>query len=131
MTKYFPFADEINIPCSWSDMLTLQWQNNALTATFLIPGNERQVVRVHFSEAQIIRILDEMPLSTELDPSPVVGLVPDHFAYRVEGARFWLMQSEAFRLIHKSAQHYRFVTGSTCLDVIASASPSIEVVGKL
>jgi hypothetical protein len=87
-------------------------------------------LEVSFAGECIVRILDEMPLSSEADDSPSEGLVPDHFAYRVEGALFFRVQSEAFRLVHKTCAHYRLITGSTCLDVVTSATPEFTVVTR-
>jgi hypothetical protein len=68
-----------------------------------------------------------MPLSTEFESTPNEGLVSEHFAYRVEGAQFWKMQSEALKATSKNAEHYRFITGWDCLDVIAASAPVITV----
>jgi hypothetical protein len=68
-----------------------------------------------------------MPLGTE-EQAPDEGLVPEHFAYRVIGGSFWEFQSDALKLIFKSAEHFRFVTGWTCLDVIANSAPLISVI---
>jgi hypothetical protein len=49
----------------------------------LLPDDDERALRVTFNEPCIIRILDEMALGTEKD-GPTEGLVPNHFAYRVE-----------------------------------------------
>ena len=108
-------------------MAALHWRSGTLVADFEIPQDKFSLLRVRFDKAYIVRVLDEMPLSTEED-SPNQGSVREHFAYRVEGARFWNAQSETFKFTHKDAQHYRFVTGGNCLDVIAGAAPVIEPV---
>jgi hypothetical protein len=69
-----------------------------------------------------------MPLSTETEDTPNEGLVSEHFAYRVEGSSFWRSQSEALKTVHAKARHYRFITGWTCLDVIADIAPVMTVV---
>ncbi|MGC1780196.1 MAG: hypothetical protein WBB34_19850 [Xanthobacteraceae bacterium] len=118
-------------------MTFLKWQRGApsfsiapsgITAEFIIPEDDHHKLRVVFPEVHIIRVLDEMPLSTEAEETPNEGLVSEHFAYRVEGTRFWQIQSDAFKLAHKKAQHYRFITGGNCLDVIASCPPAMSVV---
>ena len=91
-------------------------------------GDETHDLRVQFARPEIIRILDEMPLSTESEETPKVGLVPDHFAYRVEGALFWNSQAEALKIVYPEAQHYRFITGWTCIDVVSVAGPIFAVV---
>jgi hypothetical protein len=128
MPKYIPFQIGIEIQTSLSDMIEFRWHKNGIIADFIIPRDELNVIRVQFDEVHVVRILDEMPLSTEAEPTPNEGLVPDHFAYRVEGALFWQSQSDALKTVHKSAQHYRFITGWACLDVIASFPPAIVVV---
>jgi hypothetical protein len=70
-----------------------------------------------------------MPLSTE-DDGPSEGLVPDHFAYRVEGSAFVDAQSEAWKLVNAPVAHYRFITGWACMDVLSSGQPSFTVIGR-
>nr|AWM10898.1 hypothetical protein CIT39_01665 [Bradyrhizobium symbiodeficiens] len=71
-----------------------------------------------------------MPLSTENLNTPSEGLVAEHFAYLVEDSRFWKSQSEALKLVHSNARHYRFVTGWTCLDVISDEKPVMIVTAR-
>src|SRR5271165_6585266 len=108
-------------------MLDFHWGVSAVSATFLIPGKSNEALEVSFAAQCIVRIVDEMPLSTEEDDSPNEGLVPDHFAYRVEDALFFRVQSEAFKETVKVAggpcRHYRLITGWTCLDVVTTAEP--------
>jgi hypothetical protein len=127
MPKYLPLEIGIKIKTSISGMIDLRWRRGSLVADFLIPGDDLNVIRVQFDKALIVRILDEMPLSTEFEPTPNEGLVSEHFAYRVEGAQFWKMQSEALRATSRNAEHYRFTTGWDCLDVIAASAPVITV----
>jgi hypothetical protein len=128
MPKYSPLQIGVDIQASGSDMIVLRWKKDGIIADFIIPRDKFNILRVQFNRVHVVRILDEMPLSTEFEQTPNEGLVRDHFAYRVEGAQFWQAQSEALKAVHQSAQHYRFVTGYTCLDVIASISPAIVVV---
>lgn len=107
--------------------MSLRWERQSVIADFWIPDNESHRLRVRFESVHVIRVLDEMLISTE-EPLPEEGHVADHFAYRVEGSRFWNSQSEALRLTHASARHYLFVTGWACLDVISSVEPQISVV---
>ena len=76
----------------------------------------------------IVRMLDEFPLSTESDPKDWVGLIPHHFAYRVEGDPFYGAQSEAWHHVEGAPVHYRFLTGAGCLDVITSGRPRFALV---
>jgi len=95
-------------------------------ADFVIPGDDQQALRVQFGKTEIVRILDEMPLSTEGEDTKSTGLVSEHFAYRIEDSLFWKSQSEAFKAAVKNLRHYRFVTGWTCLDVISEQEPNIS-----
>ena len=101
-------------------------------ADFIIPDDNVHLLRVTFDRQCIVRLLDEMPLSTETDDGPVEGLVPEHFAYRIEGAAFSRTQSEGWKEVQKVVQapvtHYRFVTGWACMDVLSSAVPDFEIV---
>ena len=99
-----------------------------MVADFLIPGDDQHALRVQFERVEITRTLDEMPLSTEAEDTPNDGLSAEHFAYSVDGALFWKLQSEAFKVVYPKAQHFRFITGWTCLDVIAAAEPRLSVV---
>lgn len=108
-----------------STLVCLTWTRRGIVADFAIPGSS-DVLRVHFDSVLIIRVLDEMPLSTESEPSSDEGLVAHHFAYRVDGAHFWNSQSAIYREINPNAQHYCFVTGLDCLDVIANVPPEFS-----
>ena len=113
---------------SLSDLVNLVLKARGLMADFVIPHDDRRVLRIQFERVDIIRILDEMPLSTEAEDTPNEGLLADHFAYLVDGALFWNQQSEAFKAVVTTARHFRFITGHTCLDVIAAGEPKLSVV---
>ena len=108
MLKYLPIDAGITFDTASSDLLGFDWQSQC--ADFVIPGDEHNVLRVSFSSDVIVRMLDEMALSTETDPACWEGLVPSHFAYRVEGDSFPEAQSEAWKY-RSSVEHYRFITG--------------------
>lgn len=124
-----PLIVQPEIKASLTDMLDFRWQSSAVKATFIIPDSPNQALQVSFRGQCIVRILDEMPLSTERD-EPAEGFVADHFAYRVENALFFQTQSEAFKAMHATVAHYRFITGWTCLDVITGAEPRFKVVER-
>ncbi len=128
MPKYHPIEQPIAFKTSHSDLFNLVLKGGALVADFLIPGGERHALRVQFERVEITRTLDEMPLSTEAEDTPNDGLLAEHFAYLVDGALFWNQQSDAFRIVHAKARHFRFITGWTCLDVIAAGEPRLSVV---
>jgi hypothetical protein len=101
-----------------------------MVADFIILGDGEQALLVQFDKTHIVRILDEMPLSTENEDTKSEGLVSNHFAYVVEDSLFWKTQSEAFKGVFNKARHYRFITGCTCLDVISDAQPIISVITR-
>jgi hypothetical protein len=127
LPRYFPIDAGLNFDCVQSDLLTIRWTTDSLSADFILPGTDRRALRVCFNGATIVRLLDEMPLSTE-QGTKNEGLVSRHFAYRVEGSTFADTQSEAWRFIWHPVCHYEFVTGSGCMDVLSKAQPSFEVV---
>lgn len=130
MPRYYAIAQPLEIKTSLSDLIALTWKDRGVAADFAIPGDEERMLRVRFGKTDIVRILDEMPISTENEDTPSEGLVPEHLAYLVEDSLFWRSQSEAFRLTSKAAHHYRFITGWTCLDVISDEKPIIAVTSK-
>jgi hypothetical protein len=125
--EYHLIEQPIAIKTSLSDLINLVLRGGALVADFSIPGDDQHALRVQFERVEIIRTLDEMPLSTEAEATPNNGLLSEHFAYLVDGALFWHQQSEAFRVVYSNARHFRFVTGSTCLDVISVVGPELSV----
>lgn len=128
MPKYHLIQQPLIIKTSLSDLVSLVLKDGALTADFVIPGDDRHALRVQFERVEITRTLDEMPLSTEDEDTPNEGLLAEHFAYLVDGSRFWSQQSWAFKVGNAKARHFRFITGWTCLDVIASGQPKLSVV---
>ncbi len=127
MPRYEPINSSVTFKVSASDLAEFNWNTNGIQATFVIPGDDQRSLTVIFDRQCIVRILDEMALSTELDGTPAEGLVPEHFAYIVHGSPFFQMQSEAWRSGWASVGHYRFITGWACLDVISSAYPRFEL----
>ncbi|MGH9647037.1 MAG: hypothetical protein ACRD4E_09500 [Bryobacteraceae bacterium] len=95
-----------------------------------MPGDDAHLLRVSFDKQCIVRILDEMPLSTEEDDTPNEGLVPEHFAYCLEGTAFARLQSRVWRELFKPVTHYQFVTGWACMDVLTAATPAFAVVQR-
>lgn len=71
-------------------------------------ADDARLITVSFDADVIVRMLDEFPLSTEDKPEDRLGMVPHHFAYRVEGDPFYEAQSETWRFVQGSPQHYRF-----------------------
>lgn len=111
-----------------ADLISFDWQS--LTATFEFAGDNRSFLVFFEGGDAIVRMLDEMALSTETPPEHWINIIPHHFAYRVEGDPFFEAQSEAWRFAMGTPQHYRFITGSGCLDVISSHEPEFILVDK-
>ncbi len=130
MPIYKPINAGVSIKASASDLLAFQWETNGIVADFVIPNDEVQMLRVSFDRPCIVRLLDEMPLSTEDDETPNEGLVPEHFAYRLEGARFANLQSSSWKEISGPVTHYQFVTGWACMDVLTGSSPTFSIIAR-
>ncbi len=130
MPKYSPIDTGVPLQASQSDLALLQWSTNGIAADFILPHDENHLLRVSFDKQCIIRILDEMPLSTEQDYTPTEGLVSEHFAYWLEGAAFARLQSNAWKEVSGPITHYRFVTGWACLDVLTAAPPVFSLVRR-
>jgi hypothetical protein len=129
MPRYSPIEIPVPLAASGSDLVAFRWDTGGVVADFLLPDDDERAIRMTFNKPCIIRILDEMPLSTEND-SRSEGLVPDHFAYRVEGSAFVDAQSEAWMLVNAPVTHYRFITGWACMDVLSSGQPSFTVIER-
>jgi hypothetical protein len=129
MPRYSPIEIPVPLVASRSDLVAFRWKTGGVAADFLLPDGDGRAIRVTFNKPCIIRILDEMPLSTDND-SPSEGLVPEHFAYRVEGSAFVDAQSEAWKLASAPVAHYRFITGWACMDVLSSGQPSFTVIER-
>jgi hypothetical protein len=127
LPRYFPIDAGVSFDCVQSDLLAIRWTTDSLSADFILPETEGRALRVCFNGATIVRLLDEMPLSTE-QGTENEGLVSRHFAYRVEGSTFADTQSEAWKSVWHPVCHYEFITGSGCMDVLSRAGPSFEVV---
>ena len=126
MPRYYPIDAGVTFDCSQSDILAVRWRFGGLSADFFLPGDTLHILRVDFSAPTIVRLLDEMPLSTEKGTRNE-GLVSRHFAYRVEGSTFSETQSEAWKHMYGPVVHYEFVTGVGCMDVLCKVPPSFEV----
>lgn len=127
MPTFKPVDSGVIMKCSESDLDRLVLDRDALEANFFIPEDPDKRLRIAFPRVEIMRTLDEMPLSTE-EAEKWIGLKADHFAYEVVDAHFWRSQSWTFREVHKDLKHYVFITGGTCLDVISRYPPAFSVV---
>lgn len=128
MIRYFPTESGAPwVDADHADLVSFDWERDA--ATFSIAGCH-QLFEVSFpgSGSIIVRMLDDFAISTESDPAQKTGLIPQHFAYRVEGDAFLEAQSEAWRTVERNPKHYRFLTGAGCVDVLTSAEPHFRLV---
>ena len=130
MSKYQPISVPVPLKASASELVDFRWGTTGVSADFIIPGDDAHLLRVAFDRQCIVRLLDEMPLSTEDDDGPTVGLVSENFAYIVEDAVFSRTQSDAWKIAVPSATHYRFITGWACMDVLSSSVPSFVLVAR-
>ena len=130
MPTCFPLDAGVRLEASRSDLVAFRWSTSGITADFAIPADHSRVLRVSFDRQCIVRLLDEMPLSTDDADWPDEGRVVDHFAYRVEGATFAQTQSSTWKEAFGPVAHYQFVTGWGCMDVLTSSEPSFAVVER-
>jgi len=130
MPLYDPIDIGVPLQASRSDLVAFKWAANGIAADFILPDDDAHLLRVSFDKPCIIRLLDEMPLSTEEDDTPKEGLVPEHFAYRLENAVFARSQSPAWKIGAGPVTHYQFVTGWACMDVLTAAAPQFTFVPR-
>src|SRR5690348_3757464 len=122
MLTYEPIDIAGGVDCLNIDLMSFNWDDGI--ATFRLPND--RILHVLFPGEVIVRMLDELALSTEDRPSERHGLVPHHFAYRVSGHPFLSAQSGVWQEVISDAgpvMHYRFLTGGGCLDVLSSCEP--------
>ena len=130
MPNYFPIPVTPSIRADHSDLLQLRWANVGIVADFILPQDDQSALRVRLERVEIIRIVEEMPISSESEETANEGIIPGHFAYLVQGAAFWNQQSAVFKTVVTTAKHYRFFTANYCLDVISTRGPAFTVVAK-
>ncbi|MEX2739902.1 hypothetical protein AB3480_00385 [Rhizobium mongolense] len=82
-------------------------------------------VRVTIADVVVHRLIDGIELPKE-ELEPHSGLSRDHLAYSLTGSRFFEIFSP---MINGHSAHYRFITGTSCLDVISKARPLIRTIG--
>lgn len=113
-----------------SNLIAFEGQTNGITADFILPDDDARTLRVSFDRPCIVRLSDEMAVSTEEQDTPDEGLIPNHFAYRIEGARFSRLQSETWKQVSGPVTHFQFVAGWGCMDVLSGGSPSFSVIPR-
>jgi hypothetical protein len=130
MPTYEAIDAGVHLQAVASDLIAFEWRTDGITADFILPDDDTHALRVSFDRSCIVRLLDEMALSTEEEDTSSQGLVPNHFAYRLEGARFSRSQSEGWKGVEGPVTHYQFVTGWGCMDVISGGTPLFSVVPR-
>ncbi|WP_447755784.1 hypothetical protein [Sphingopyxis fribergensis] len=130
MPNYKPIDAGVELKAVASDLVGFQWDTNGVVADFILPDQPERLLRVSFDLSCVVRILDEMALSTEEDDTPEEGRVPDHFAYEVTESRFSRLQSGLWKEVNSPVAHYQFVTGWACVDVLTRATPQFSVVER-
>lgn len=129
--RYYPIDIPIAVDALSSDIAWLEYFLDALTVDFFVPADRSKLLRTTFSEVDIFRFLDEIPLSTEGEEGDRKGpgRRNDTFVYRTEGDLFWRHQSAIFKESRaETLQSYLFITGFGCLNVIGPVPPEFEVV---
>lgn len=128
MALYVPVALEEPIKCSLSDIIRLSSDGRRVVAYFVVPHDDSKALKIVFENIYVMRMCDEHVLNLEDYPKSD-GLVSEHFLYRMEGADF-LLHQPAVKESYEEACHFRCVTGSTCLDVIADEPPTVTLVPR-
>jgi hypothetical protein len=65
MPRYSPIEIPVPLAASGSDLVAFRWETGGVVADFLLPDDDdERAIRVNFNKPCIIRILDEMLLST-------------------------------------------------------------------
>jgi hypothetical protein len=126
MIVFHPIDIGIQLDGRRSDLIGFDWRNR--TADFVIPNDDQRVLRAQFGDNDIIRLLDEMPISIESDHTARTGLVPGHFAYRVEGHPFLEDASPTWKSLFGELTHFTLVTGWGCLDALTADPVTFSVV---
>jgi len=127
MVKYLPLEDvRLTLGVDPVDLLKVEPGLNSLSASFILADEAEQDLQVTFDRPTIVRVLDDMPLSTE--GAWGEGRVPNHFAYEVRGHPFLTSQSQVWRDVCGPISHYQFLTGGMCMDVLSSGQPEFSLV---
>jgi hypothetical protein len=95
MPQYIPLEDvRVTLDADPIDVLKVEPDLNSLGADFIRGNDSERALRVTFDRGAIVRLLDDMPLSTEYHSLENEVIVPYHFAYKVLGHSFLLSQSQ-------------------------------------
>jgi hypothetical protein len=85
-------------------------------------------LRVAFKQVEILRIVDDLSV-LDKESTPSEGIDRHHFAYTVVGSAFWDANADTIADSVDPLTQYRFITGNSCVDVIASTSPHFGIMG--
>lgn len=107
-----------------SNLTAIKLDRGKLFADFSI-DDKPLILRVSIYGVVVHRLIDGVMIPrNEIEPH--VGLSPDNLGYTVEGSKLFAAFGP---MINGHCAHYRFITGSQCLDVLAKEAPSIRTVG--
>jgi hypothetical protein len=99
------------------DLDRVHWRTSWFAADFAVL--RFGLLRVSFAGEFIVTFLDEVFLAGE----QANGLVANHFAYAVDG-----FDSSLAKSFREPPKCFRFLTGFTCMEVLAANAPHFEVV---
>lgn len=128
MIKYEAMEFDLGTGATGADLVRVEMSYqpdlgaNELRAYYLVSGQDN-CLKIFFPHVDIFRVIDDMHLPLEEQGIEKVGLLSNHFAYRVQGSPFWAAQCEVFEKSLPGSTHYLFVTGGNCLDVITRDEP--------
>lgn len=128
--RFFPIDMHLPESVRPGGGVTVRCDGEATFAWFDLYDRHDSLLRIYFPNECIVRILDEMALSTESRSEQWVGLVADHFAYRVEGDAFVTQQSDMWRTMRDPFAHYRFHTGDICMNILSQNPPEFALVPR-
>ena len=126
--RFFPIDMKLAESVEPGGGVTVRMDGEETTLWFDLYGRQDAILQVFFANDCIVRILDEMALSTESAPERWAGLVPHHFAYRVEDDPFVDQQSETWRAVHEPFDHYVFHTDDSCVNILSQNQPYFALV---
>ncbi|MFK4768987.1 hypothetical protein [Rhizobium sp. ZW T2_16] len=128
--RYIPIDFDINAPATAAEIDRLVMEHDRMTnadklTVFFSIAGRRDLVKLVFPHVVLFRVIEELHLPLEESDIPRVGAIANHFAYKIQGSPFWAAQREVFETALPGSEHYRFVTGGQCLDVVSRDQPQI------
>ena len=116
----------VNSPIRVSAYCLMESCQEQLNLFWELEGAEKPMLLIRFDSALVVRVLDEMWSSTEIDPARWRG-VDGSFARIIEGSEY-PTGSDYLKALHSDAKHYEFITDDDCVDVIALDRPRAKLI---